>query len=87
MGNALVVMAVPEEALPSASSRLREDHIRAWMPRVGENVWEPPAEPRVRDWHRDPELRRQHNELVRESLEAFCNERLAELDQMVRTGW
>jgi hypothetical protein len=87
MGNALVMMIIPEEALPSATSRPSARYLEDLATQVAASVWEPPEEPRALGWHRDPELRREHNERVRQSLEAFCNERLAQLDGMVRTGW
>lgn len=53
-------------------------------------VWQPPEEPSGRDainWHWDRKQLAKHREVVRKSLEDFLNAKLAQLDQMVRTGW
>lgn len=50
-------------------------------------IWEPPSEPRVHEWWRKPELRRQHAEAVRRSLEEFLNGHMARPYHMLRTGW
>jgi hypothetical protein len=95
MGDALVVMTVPEEAwmIPLGDKRQAEDrHGRRtiWLPIAPGDVWEPPREPTERygfKWHENPEARRAHREAVRQSLEQFLNEHLARLYHMLRTGW
>jgi hypothetical protein len=58
-----------------------------------DSVWEQPAEKNLRDPIAGPpskrlkEARRAHQAAVRASLDAFLNEKLRRLDQMVRTGW
>jgi hypothetical protein len=118
MGNALVVMVVPEEMLPTQAlctrdpktgkprkvhpdgsgwipaakwaALLRKHPDAFWpldVPRTA--VWQLPVEPRAsrQRWYDDPKLVAKHRRAVHESLEAFVNEHLAQLDGMVRTGW
>ena len=95
MGDALVVMTVPEEAwmVPMGEKTTAEDrHGRRTISLAIEagDVWEPPLEPTEQygfNWHEHPEARRAHREAVRQSLEAFLNEHLARLYHMLRTGW
>jgi hypothetical protein len=98
MGDALVVMTVPEEAWigcerdlapnsPQATQRRRGTV--SWRIEAGE-VWAPPPEPTDQyglRWYEHPEARRAHRKAVQQSLEAFLNERLAKLYHMLRTGW
>jgi hypothetical protein len=87
MGHALVTVALAEEQVPTrGAANLSEDCLRSLAGQVAANTWAPPREPSEPGWHRDLELRKAHNEAVRQSLERFLNDRLAELDGMVRTG-
>jgi hypothetical protein len=93
MGDALVVMTVPEEAWmapprPDAKAGVATRTI-AWRIDPGD-VWEPPREPIERyglNWYENPAARRAHRKAMQESLESFLNERLARLYHMLRTGW
>jgi hypothetical protein len=95
MGDALVVMTVPEEAwmIPMGEKRTPEDrHRRRTISLAIEagDVWEPPPEPTEQygfKWYEHPEVRQAHREAVRQSLEEFLNEHLARLYHMLRTGW
>ena len=118
MGNALVVMVVPEEMLPTQGLQVRDPKTRKptkvrpdgtrwaspaqWAKLLREHpdafwsldvprtaVWQLPVEPRAKrtHWYDDPGLVAKHREAVRQSLESFVNEQLAQLDEMVRTGW
>jgi len=98
MGDALVVMTVPEEAWMApmgekAQKSTADDRHRrrtiSWAIEAGD-VWEPPPEPTEQhgfNWYENPEARRAHREAVRQSLEEFLNEHLAHLYHMLRTGW
>ncbi len=88
----LLPLSRPGRWVPAERERIRREHPDAfWTLRVPRTaVWEPPVEPYLEkgpDWHRDPALLASHRERVRKSLEAFMNQKLAELDNMVRTGW
>src|SRR5258706_13489648 len=51
-------------------------------------IWQPPDEPGgASGWHWKPAVLRAHRAKVRRSLESFLNDKLSELDEMVRTGW
>jgi hypothetical protein len=113
MGNALIVLIVPEENLTLTGLRERnpdtgaleslpkderfrcgsykaavQAHPRAfWTMDVrASDVWFLPKEHGGR-WHFDPKLLAAHVEKVRGSLESFLNEKLKQLDDMVRSGW
>jgi hypothetical protein len=79
MGDALVVVTVPEEVF------MRGDRVKITITRA--DVWQPPAEPRDMDWHEDPVLREKQDWKVAESLQEFLNDKLSRLHRMVRTGW
>jgi hypothetical protein len=79
MGDALVVLTVPEETF------MRGDRVQVTISR--EDVWQLPAEPRNLDWHEDPALREEQDWKVATSLAAFLNTRLKRLHRMVRSGW
>lgn len=114
MGNALIMMTVPQEMIPVAALRtwkgrravgipgvtqptewkprreveaiLAEHPDAFWMLPVPRSaVWEPPEEPP--NSRSDGPARRTHDGRVRYSLLRFLNDRLGELDGMVRTGW
>lgn len=68
--------------------RYPEAHYR--MPAKYLRVWQPPAEPYQEhglDWHKRPELRRDHRDAVRRSLQELINGQLAKLYHRLRTGW
>ena len=79
MGDALVVVTVPEEVF------MQGDRVKITITR--DDVWQPPAEPRDLDWHEDPVRREEQDWKVAESLAEFLNSKLERLHRMVRTGW
>lgn len=114
MGNALVVMTVPEESLPMSALRIAgKDGKPVPVPGLGGWPWKPREEleatlvahpdafwilhvPRSAVWDPPGEsgglatnrvARKVHAGQVRHSLLHFLNDKLAELDGMVRTGW
>ena len=79
MGDALVVLTVPEETF------IRGDRVKVTITR--DDVWQLPAEPRPLNWHESATKRQEHAMAVANSLEEFLNKRLDRLHRMVRTGW
>lgn len=74
----------------AAREARQRDEYQPFSLRMSESLWRPPEEPwreHGLDWHKDPKVRRAHLKAVRESLEAFLNGHLAQLDGMLRTGW
>jgi hypothetical protein len=77
MGDALVVLTVPEEVF------MQGDRVKITITR--DDVWQLPAEPREIEKSRS--RKSDHTHAVARSLEKFLNERLGRLHRMVRTGW
>jgi hypothetical protein len=79
MGDALVVLTVPEEVF------MHGDKVQVTITR--DDIWQLPPEPRDLNWHEDPVLREEQDAKVATSLADFLNTRLKRLHWMVRSGW